>query len=67
MVAMTMTLDPTTRTRTTAKDAEQAAVDAAWATTIAKRLDDLESGRVKPVSGRETSQMIDAMIRDWPE
>jgi hypothetical protein len=32
----------------------QAEVDAAWADAIDRRLDELLSGAVKPVSGRET-------------
>lgn len=35
-------------------EAEQAEIDTAWDETIARRLDDLISGKVKPVSGRET-------------
>lgn len=35
-------------------EAEQAEIDAAWVETIDRRLDELVSGKVKPVSGRET-------------
>lgn len=35
-------------------EAEQAEVDAAWDEAISRRLDELMSGKVKPVSGRET-------------
>lgn len=33
---------------------EQAEIDAAWDEAIDRRLDELTSGEVKPVSGRET-------------
>lgn len=42
---------------------EQAAVDAAWRDTIARRLDELESGRVQPVDGRETFAIMRARNR----
>ncbi|WP_035769921.1 addiction module protein [Arthrobacter castelli] len=35
-------------------ETEQAEIDAAWAETIDRRLDELKSGTVTPVSGRET-------------
>ncbi|UNX56224.1 addiction module protein [Georgenia sp. TF02-10] len=35
-------------------EAEQAEIDAAWDEAIDRRLDELVSGKVKPVSGRET-------------
>ncbi len=35
-------------------EAEQAEIDAAWDDAIDRRLDELTSGNVKPVSGRET-------------
>ena len=35
-------------------EAEQDEVDAAWDETIDRRLDELMSGEVEPVSGRET-------------
>ncbi len=35
-------------------EAEQAEIDTAWDETIDRRLDELVSGKVKPVSGRET-------------
>jgi ribosomal protein L12E/L44/L45/RPP1/RPP2 len=35
-------------------EAEQAEVDAAWVETIDRRLEDLMSGEVEAVSGRET-------------
>ncbi|MCK3768649.1 addiction module protein [Microbacterium aerolatum] len=35
-------------------EAEQAEIDAAWDEAIDRRLDELTSGKVKPVSGRET-------------
>ena len=35
-------------------EAEQDEVDAAWDETIERRLDELMSGEVEPVSGRET-------------
>ncbi|MDJ0356316.1 addiction module protein [Paenarthrobacter sp. PH39-S1] len=35
-------------------EAEQAEVDAGWDETIDRRLDELMSGEVAPVSGRET-------------
>lgn len=35
-------------------EAEQVEIDAAWDEAIERRLDELVSGKVKPVSGRET-------------
>ena len=35
-------------------ETEQAEIDAAWDEAIDRRLDELMSGKVKPVSGRET-------------
>lgn len=35
-------------------DTEQAEIDAAWDEEVQRRLDDLVSGRVEAVSGRET-------------
>ncbi|GAB3264495.1 hypothetical protein GCM10027562_29090 [Arthrobacter pigmenti] len=35
-------------------EAKQAEIDAAWDEAIARRLDELMSGKVTPVSGRET-------------
>ncbi len=35
-------------------ETEKAAIDAAWDEAIDRRLDELVSGKVKPVSGRET-------------
>lgn len=35
-------------------EAEQAEIDTAWDEAIDRRLDELTSGKVKPVSGRET-------------
>ncbi|MCI1747514.1 MAG: addiction module protein [Acidipropionibacterium sp.] len=43
-------------------DAEQAEIDAAWDETINRRLDDLVSGKVTPVSGRETLAMGRALL-----
>lgn len=37
-----------------AEETEQADIGAAWDETIQRRLDELMSGKVKPVSGRET-------------
>jgi len=54
---MTMAAEPPLVT------AKQAEVDAAWRDEVSRRLDDLESGRVQPVSGNETSAMLDAMIK----
>jgi hypothetical protein len=48
-----------------AADEEPGEVDATWAETIASRLDDIESGRVQPVSGRETMARIRAKIAAW--
>ncbi|WP_163541255.1 addiction module protein [Occultella kanbiaonis] len=41
---------------------EQAEVDAAWDKAIDRRLDELVSGEVKPVSGRETRAMGRALL-----
>lgn len=41
-------------------ESEQAEVDAAWDETIARRLDELTSGKVQPVSGRETIAIVRA-------
>ncbi len=38
-------------------NSEKAEIDAAWDETIARRLDELMSGKVKPVSGRETFEI----------
>lgn len=43
-------------------EAEQAEIDAAWDETIDRRLDELVSGKVKPVSGRETLAMGRALL-----
>jgi len=48
-----------------AADEEPGEIDAAWAETIASRLDDIDSGRVQPVSGRETMARIRAKIAAW--
>ena len=50
-------------------EAEQAEVDAAWDDTIDRRLDELASGEVEAVSGRETRAMgrrLLARRRGWP-
>lgn len=41
---------------------EQAEIDDAWDEVIDRRLDDLVSGKVKPVSGRETLAMGRALL-----
>ncbi|MGO1544053.1 MAG: addiction module protein [Gulosibacter sp.] len=41
---------------------EQAEIDAAWAEVIEQRLEELTSGAVKPVSGKETLAMGRAML-----
>lgn len=43
-------------------EAEQTEVDAAWDETIDRRLDELTSGRVEAVSGRETRAMGRALL-----
>lgn len=45
-------------------DAEQAEIDAAWEAEVQRRLDDLVSGRVKSVSGRETRAMGRALLAE---
>jgi hypothetical protein len=45
-------------------EAEQAEVDAAWDETIDRRLDELTSGKVQPVSGRETIAIARARAAD---
>ena len=45
---------------------EQDEVDAAWAKTIARRLDDLESGRVQGIDGDVLMDEIQAKIDAWP-
>ena len=52
-----MTLDPPALTRAEIEAAEQEAIDNAWAATVARRLDDLVSGRVKGVSFDETTRI----------
>jgi hypothetical protein len=47
--------------------AEQAEVDTAWQSAITHRLNGLESGRHLPVSGRDTTAIAEAMIRNWSE
>jgi len=44
------------------REAKQAEVDAAWDETIKRRLDELMSGKVKPVSGRETRAIARARL-----
>jgi len=46
----------------TESDGQQADIDAAWRDTIARRLDDIESGRVQLVSGRETTALALARL-----
>lgn len=41
-------------------ESEQADVDAAWEQVIDRRLDELSSGKVQPVGGRETIAMARA-------
>lgn len=43
---------------------EQVEVDAAWDETIDRRLDELTSGKVQPVSGRETIAIARARAAD---
>lgn len=43
-------------------ESEQAEIDAAWDETINRRLDELESGRLTAVSGRETRAMVRALL-----
>ncbi|WP_026820335.1 addiction module protein [Arthrobacter castelli] len=44
-------------------ETEQAEVDAAWDKEIGRRFDELTSGKVVPVSGRETIAMARARAR----
>lgn len=44
--------------------AEQARVDSAWDETIDRRLDELISGKVEPVSGRETRAIARALLAE---
>jgi putative addiction module component (TIGR02574 family) len=59
-----MTVEPGLEDITLA-DEEQSAIDAAWRDTIARRLDDLESGRVQPVNGPEMMARLRAKIAAW--
>lgn len=43
-------------------ETEQSEIDAAWDEVIARRLDELVSGKIKPVSGRETLAMGRALL-----
>ena len=43
-------------------ETEQSEIDAAWDEVIDRRLDELVSGKVKPVSGRETLAMGRALL-----
>lgn len=43
-------------------ETEQAEIDAAWNETIERRLDELMSGQVEVVSGRETRAMGRALL-----
>ena len=43
-------------------ETEQSEIDAAWDEVIDRRLDELLSGKVKPVSGRETLAMGRALL-----
>lgn len=45
-------------------ESEQAELDAAWDETIDRRLDELTSGKVQPVSGRETIAIARARAAD---
>lgn len=41
---------------------ERAEIDDAWEEVVERRLDELMSGKVKPVSGRETREMGRALL-----
>lgn len=48
-------------------DVDEAAIEAEWSETVNRRLDELLSGKVKSVSGRETIAMLrarSAALRD---
>ena len=45
-------------------EAKQAEIDAAWEETIHRRLDELLSGKVTPVSGRETRAIARARLAE---
>jgi hypothetical protein len=45
-------------------ETKQAEVDAAWEETVLRRLEELMSGKVEPVSGRETRAIARARLAE---
>ena len=65
---MTMTAEPIALNPQTQPDIdEQNAIDVAWRDTVARRLDDMEGGRVQPVNGPAMMARLRAKVAAWNE
>ena len=62
---VTLTLEPGLELSESVATNRQTEVDAAWAETTARRLHEIETGKVQLVSFDETTAIAKAMIRDW--
>jgi len=64
---VTMTIEPPLASGQEPLDEEQAAIRAAWAETIAQRLDDMDSGLLHTSNPWDTLAIMRDRASVWPE